>query len=104
MASEPGQAASALGSAVGSVADIVDNNAVPMAEGVGTVAVRATPYLDIVACPEAITAVAAINIEINKVNEYDAAIGRCPVRSSVGSDVFELATASFGLVVDAACR
>ena len=80
-ASEPGQAASALGSAIRSVADIVENNAVPMAEGVGTVAVCATPYLDIVTCPEAITAVAAINVGINDVNEYDAAISRCPVGS-----------------------
>jgi hypothetical protein len=74
---------------------------VPIAEGVGTVAAYALPYMDIVTCPEAITAVAAINVGINDVNEYDAAISGCPVGAYLRSDVFELATASLGLVVDA---
>ena len=37
--------------------------AVPIAEGVGTDAACATPYVDIVTCPEAITAVTAVNNE-----------------------------------------
>jgi RHS repeat-associated protein len=72
--------------------------AVPIAEGVGTVAACATPYVDIVTCPEAITAVTAVNIGVNDVNEYDAAVSGCPVGQYLESDGFELATAGLGLL------
>ena len=87
-------------SAGGAVAGFVASNAVPIAEGIGTVAACATPYVDIVTCPEAITGVAAINIGINDVNEYNAASNGCPVGQYLRSDGFELATASLGLLVN----
>ena len=95
-----GDAAGVVGSAAGAVAGFVGSNAVPIAEGIGTVAACATPYVDIVTCPEAITGVAAINIGINDVNEYNAAINGCPVGPYLQSDGFELATASLGLLVN----
>jgi RHS repeat-associated protein len=87
-------------SAGGAVAGFVASNAVPIAEGLGTVAACATPYVDVVTCPEAITGVAAINIGINDVNEYNAAINGCSVGQYLRSDGFELAVASLGLLVN----
>ncbi len=93
------QAAQDIAGAAGDAAGVVVRNARPIAEAAAAVLACATPYLNIVSCPEVIVGTAALNIGINDVNEYTAVTRGCSASPYLEGDLVELTTAGLGLTV-----
>jgi RHS repeat-associated protein len=85
--------------ALGSATNAIVENARPIAEATATVLACATPYVDVVSCPEVILGTAALNVGVNDVNEYNAVNQGCSASPYIRSDLFELTIAGMGLSV-----